>query len=89
MRVATAAPDPADPKRRQRLRSDAIPIGEPYRVAGTRGGLAPPILAATDRWAKSAGRAATQAAKCLALVQAVERRESERSAGRTRYRVVG
>jgi hypothetical protein len=60
-----------------------------YRVAGIQGGLATRTGAAADRWAKSAGRATVQAAKALALVQAVERRESERSSERRRYKVVG
>jgi hypothetical protein len=52
-----------------------VASGRLYRVAGIAGGMESPTGAAADRWAKSARRAATQAAKCLALVQAVERQE--------------
>jgi hypothetical protein len=56
-----------------------VASGRLYRVAGIPGGLETRMRAAAGRWAKSAGPAAVQAGKCLSLVEAVERRESERS----------
>jgi hypothetical protein len=66
-----------------------VASGRLYRVAGTPGGLATPTGAAANSWAKSACRGAVQAGKCLALVQVAEKRESERSVGRAKYKVVG
>jgi hypothetical protein len=66
-----------------------VASGRLYRVAGVPGGMEHPIGRAADRWAKSALRATTSSAKALALVQAVERRESERAARRSNFKVVG
>jgi hypothetical protein len=66
-----------------------VASGRLYRVAGVPGGMENPIGRETDRWAKSALRAATSTAKSLALVQAVERKDAEKTAGRSNFKVVG
>jgi hypothetical protein len=60
-----------------------------YRMAGVSGGMESPTVAAADRWAKSASRAAAKATRCLSVVRAVELRESGRLQRRPRYKVVG
>ena len=65
-----------------------VASGRLYRVASTAGGLETATGGAAHRWATSAGRATVQAAKALALVQAVERREAERAGGQPRLKVV-
>jgi hypothetical protein len=60
-----------------------------YRIARVPRAMQHTVGQAANRWAKTAAWATVQAGEALALVQAVERRESEWFAGRSRYKVVG
>ena len=60
-----------------------------YRVADVEAGMESPTQAVADRGAKSARRAATQAAKCVSVARPAELRELGWLQGRPRFKVAG